>query len=696
MASVDRILVEFRKSPHYKGLSAPERSEAEAIIRERHANKLAEKIHEERQKQEKSGVHSLVGSTMAGFINFMDSATFGYLPTLGGAVGLDSQKMAEAIEVAQQTNPASSMAGRLGGLFAPLPSRVLGGAGALATRVTGTAWLADKARSAPFVARAGTQFLKQMASSGGAILAMRTAEYSEEDRTIHARLWDATKQTASDVASPTNLGMSAVAGALGAKFQRSHDKSMADLFAKYERITGKKVPASVASNSSDLHQFLDTASQTPGLANTVQKARETAVLGLRGMIREMTVKNAGRHASRESARKGAAKAVRKLAGDGEKPGILRDKKTTIEGAAFAIEQSNKLPDHTKSALRSGLKQIISTRPYTERRVGSSWGGVVNDFYTLLKKGDLTVDELEGLIKRTGEIAFSVNRANPLDPRLASRARHEARDFYSLLKIARRQSAPEYDRAVQTGRELRKMMEATKGVPISELDDAVLAGFWSSKKPLTAWRAAKGNLPPAESGALKAWLYHDLLGRVMDPNTGLVNGKRLSNLTSRNGRFNSQLLDEVLPGVRHELARHAVLSDRFKQGLLSETNARTASRGMRAAKLFGAPAMVAGGVVTFLGNPFGATGVALTAAGTAWLVKRASRSLINGALGDALSSSAQGAVPRGMTRLPATMAREGGVSGLAPQLGQVLRGIGSTAAQGARAIMEPNVQQGEQE
>ncbi len=641
-------------------------------------------VQDEQRAQAGGFLRGAAGAAGSAAMNFANTATLGYLPKIAGAVaGSESrERMEVGLEASRQVNPGAAAAGSLGAFFTPgSAARMATQAGARGvTALTGTRLLTQRTVESALAARAGSQIAQNFAGAAGGIGAMRLLESRDEDNSLSARLSTA----AEDIRSPVTLGTSVAFGAATARLTGPRStKSLQDLFDKYRKETGREIPPDIATDNAELQKFMDAAARVPGLANSVERVRTELIGGLRAMLNQVA-KRSGVPMSKPS--RTAAHGARHLVGGRDAGAVTRARRGPQE-AALTREGRNTLTSLQQQNLIAALRKSISGKPLSDER-GAEMTKFVRDFIRVAGKKRLDVEELEGFRKRAGSLGYGWGRG-PMDSRVAERGRVEARRFYTALDEAIESAGPQYARALHAGERLRRMEESLSSVKVSDVDDVILHSFWGTKgNPLKRWEALQEYGSPTDIAAMKGWYFWRLVEGASAKNGTLLPNK-LERMFSGAGMFNRQVVDKVLPGVRRELMDHAQIAELARKGILAAEGSQTAGRGARLALGTGA----AGTVAALLANPFATIGPVLGVGATAWVIRRASSSLVEGATGQAVSRLAQGVPPRGLASLPAALQSRGGIEGLGRDAVGALRDLTQLGGSGVQSAIRTR-QQGE--
>lgn len=589
-----------------------------------------------------SALHSLV----AGGIGAADTATFGYLPKVVSAMpGTGSEEEIRAsMDVARESNPIATTVGNVAGMFRG-PSAALsrlGGnaigrvAGGAATAVGGGRIIG--ALENEFARRFAVATLKNLATGTGAIATNELVRSREDDAGIGRRLSDA----ASMATNPVNLATSVAFGAVQAKLQRPPSAELASAVARYERITGKRVPIETLTDSAAQKSFYDTIARVPGMEDLIQRQRKDAVSGLKAVVSDIRSRVGAAGGGREVVRGQAARAVRNLVGDGADSALAVERRTVAANAIGPIG-AQEIPSHMFGRLARGWQRIQAGRP---RNTQSPELDAAFAEISKLQTGKSlpTLNEFEALRQQIGKIGHST----VLGARdVGSREKFEARRAYDLISALGRRYYPQYGNALNVGKSLRAMESALGDVNVSQLDDAMLSSFFSSKGAVKNWDTLVAKSTPDDIAAAKGWLFHRLMGRVSNAD-GFINPETLDKVTSR-GELNSQLIDKVLPGLLPELRDHAKLTaGMFGKGAgrFGPVGSQTASRGARLVNTMAMGGVPAAGaaLVHYLSNPFVGALAILGPVG----VKAAIRSALGGQVENAMQTLSRNG-PTGITR-----------------------------------------------
>lgn len=665
-----------------------ERARFAALANQERQRRIDAVADEERAAQQGSIPRRIAGNVVAGGMNAANTATFGRLPQIAGALpGGDRERMETALGASQQTNPIASTVGSFAGLLSPgsLSNVAMKAGGRALSAATGATKLTEATLAAPFLQRAAAQSAQNVISATGAIGTFNLLESREDGAGLAGRL----AKTAEQVKSPLTLGLAVGGGALAAKFTRPPEAQFRDLFARYRQITGKQIPASVVQDSVELHKAIDTMARAPGMAKHVERARREFLTGTRQIVQE--IGRRGGAPAGQTAERAAAGVVRARGTDAIR-GTVRAARQDPERTAFAAESSNRISRDTTMSLIRNLRDVMTGSagraggpgPITPLSKadprGSEMTGILSDFSRVVRSGKVTVNDLEALRKRLGDGAWGFNRADPGSAQWSSRGRSEAAGMYDAVVAAMETKAPTFVQAMRNGEKLRRMEEALSEAKVSNVAETTLRAFWSGQKPLDRWRAIKDRGTPEDVGALRGW-YFDSLIRASELGNGTVSASKLQKLLARPGMFNSQVMDDVLPGVRQDLVRMASIYERAAQGLTKAEGSQTAGRGMFAAASAGGVGLI----VAAMTNPYSAAAAALKATGALWLVKRLQQSIVSGAVEQRLSQLGQGQVTP-MGPLPAAIQQQGGLSGLGGAALGGVRELGETTGQAVGAAL----------
>ena len=620
------------------------KGEYQALVESRRAKAVEQRaaMDETIGPKASGALHSLV----AGGIGAADTATFGYLPKMVSALpGTGSEdEIRASMDVASESNPIATTVGNVVGMFKG-PSAALNRLGGSAVgRVAGGAATAAGggriigALENEFARRFAVATLKNLATGSGAIATNELLRNREDDAGLGQRLADA----ASMATNPVNLATSVVFGAAQAKLQRPPSADLASAVARYERITGKRVPIETLTDSASQKAFYDSIARVPGMEDVIQRQRKDAVAGLKAVVSDLRRQAGAAGGGREAVRGQAAKAVRDLVGDGTESVLAAERRTAAANAIGPIG-SQEIPSHMFGRLARGWQRIKAGRP---RNTQSPELDAAFAEISKLQTGRAlpTLNEFEALRQQIGKIGHSTI----LGARdVGNREKFEARRAYDLISALGRRYYPQYGDALNVGKSLRAMESALGDVQVSQLDDAMLSSFFASKSAAKNWDTLVAKAAPEDVAAAKGWLFYRLMGRVSNAD-GYINPETLDKVTSR-GELNSQLIDKVLPGLLPELRDHAKLTAGMLgkgAGRFGPVGSQTASRGARlvnTAVMGGVPAAGAA-LVHYLSNPFVGALAILGPAG----VKAALRSALGGQIENAMQTLSRSG-PTGITR-----------------------------------------------
>lgn len=627
---------------------------------------------------------SLAGSARAARTALVNQITLGQIPRVGGWLG--GPQVREGIEnelaATRTSNPAAWTVGSIGGFFLPGGAKALTGlAGRGAAKLLGGEALAARAAGSHIAARGAAQLYRNLVSSGSSVAAYEAVTAGTdplEERTTGERIWGI-------LSSPSYWAMNLAGSGLAARYQRTEpDRALKDIFATYERVTGKKLPADVLSDARSLQIFLRTAARTPGLADKVAKVQKEFATGMTRVVEDIAQrKGAARGSTRQ-----AAETVRRVGlGSRKTPSVVTQTRRGIEGGPLAQEFDNLLDPRAQATLLANLRKARSGYSPLDP-VGPDLVKGLRGLEDLASKRLLTTRDLEAVRKTMGNMAFEkANPLNPLDKNFSDASRRIAREAYTSVMAALSSSAPKYSAALKQGEAFRDLERAFSDVKVSQLDVAQMARFFApgrSGAVIERWRGLKDlvTVAPEDLGAMRAWYFRSLVDRITLKSGGLSLDKLTKALNNPRSIHNRQVMEEILPGVADELSAAAKVWERAYRGLFSEANSATFER----SAVLGGLTAAAGFIYAMITNPnMGALGSALGATGSAWLVKQTAQSLISGAASDALRQLASGQSLPALATTPAAVGAGGGASGIAGGLSRGLREEGLTIQQGLERL-----------
>jgi hypothetical protein len=682
----ERFEAEIRDLPEEDRNAA--RAEFLRGLDEERQRRIAIVAEAERGAQGSSVLRSAAGTVGAAGLHFANAGTLNYLPKIAGAVaGPESREKVEtALAASRETNPIASVAGEIGGYVkggtpAAIVSRAASkaatralGAGVVATGLTRVRSLVEAAAMKPFLARASAAALENLVGGSAAITATNLVDGS--DRTLRQRLADSYHAAV----SPTNIGLSAGLGAWAGKYLKPVEQELKPLFEQFKRSTGKQLPAFITGDSAELAQEFDLALQTPGVANVANRVKKSVIDGTREMIASFG-RNAGAAEGRTA--QGAA-AVRRLAGtEASVLGPARTSALTLarqgaEKAALVREGANTLSPAQRTDFLRLTGAALKDKSRLDPR-GGDMEGLIVDLGRAMKRGPVSLTDLEALRQRLGKIGFVVSDTE--------RGRVEAQRVYAIVDTFIDQIGPEYGRALKAGEQLRRAEEAFATAKVSNLDAKTLARFWSGDNPLERLAVLTRRGLPEDVAAAKGFLFSSLV-RASSNADGMLVGSKLARNLAGSTMFARQVIDEALPGVADDLTRMAKIHDRARAAFTqnSKTYGRSSRLMNRALNASSAGALVAG----LFGNPFLTIGPALGAMGIRWVAREAMRNMVDGRMAEARSLLSQGVAPAPIGPAAAAIGAQGGATGIAntavqsaapigQAIGQIMGGVGRQLA-----------------
>ena len=645
----------FLRLAKERGITDPQRLGAMLqIAKQKYQRRVDPAVEISRQVQKQSTFNRVTSGIAAGAVNLLDTATFGAIPKIAGAIGGEKVRtgLEIGLEATEIANPAESLAGDLGGFFSGPASLVAKGGAKIASAASGGNALVRGTQGSGFAIRGLAQTWQNLAGGAGALTGLRVLEDRTEDVTIGGRIQDAIH----DVSSPLNLGLSVATAGISAKFTRVKDQELARVIAKFEMRTGQKVPPDVATNSAKLQDFMDSAARDPGTSRAIERMQARITKAFGEMIDDMARSGRGLGKSVDANAAGGARAARRVSGsvvDDQLAAAAETRRGLVRGP-YQAEKLNLLTHKDKASMLGGLREILVRNSREGKEALGGFQEIVKKTMRFAKGKEVNVAQVETLLKEAGRLGFGgANKLNPGDPRTADAARRMARGFYAVLNKVIDGPAPTYASARRAGEVFRKMEKVIQPEKVRQLETGVMRTFWSKPGLL----GKNGRLEQLDkfnsmqdSQSARGWLFHRLVDTVVNKKTGLLNEDRLHKVFSANGMFNREVIDKALPGIRQELMDLARLSTRMKKGAFRAEGSQTAGRVARSVNVV---ANMTGIMTLFnamVGNPHGSTTAVLGAWGLRLAYVGVSRQVINGKLGAAISETAKFG-PQGLQRLP---------------------------------------------
>jgi len=652
----------------------------------------------------------LAGRAAAGVAGATNAATLGRDQQLMDALG-NPQYGIES-DANKQLYPGSYGVGQLVGGFVGPVSRVLGGVAGGAASMLGSTGLAAQ----PFLNRAAALTAQNLVGGAAASTAVRMGEFNrgDEGANVQGRL----ARVANDITNPLGVGLAVAGGAMGANFMKPAPKDAASksvdiLIQKYEAMNGRKVPASMRANSASLYEMMDVIAQDPRLKDDVAKVRDETTRGLQNMIRDMGKRQGG--LSKELSEGRASSAVSRQVGSRGVDGLPTQLRRGAESKAMGRENvsGSTLDPASAHYAANALDSIIRGRSRDDV-VGDGWVALSKTLQKRLRETSdrtesvveqipgmygktavtrtrnvpgtpISVDDLEGLRKQIAEIGFP--DAGVFAPKVAARARIEAKSFYHVLTRASESSFPTYAQSMRAGEKLRRVEELYQDVGVSDVPAETIGAFFHGPDILKRFEDAKQRFLPEDVSALKGWLAWDVIEKSSTAD-GLLSQAKLLQTLRLNGRTNRSVVSRILPGFIEEIQTMAQLDARAKRGPLAPVGSRTATRGISEIATVARPAAAAGVVATWISNPFAGAATLLGTTGVGWLTKHARKSLIDGTMGELAASMATGGMPPAMTRIPTAVSSAGGFPELANTVGRAIGDVATTLPQGVMQSITP--------
>jgi hypothetical protein len=384
--SIEAVMEEMTSDPRYKDLSP----NAQKAARE-HKLRTATRARELAVKQDAALVREYdknhTGESLKGFATgVLDTATFGQIPNIVGALGGDEAEEAlrRKLEARAAARPVSTTAGEMAGYFVG-PAGVVGravstvaasgmrlatGRAALLAGKVGVPTVVMGAMEKSFFGRFMAATGENVAGGSAAIVAQRALEdnngsnmWGEDSASTRGySLSSRIDSVTSDLSHPLTAALMLGGAGVSTALTKSRSKEMAKAIAFYEKETGQKVPVEVLTDSFAYSQFMDNLRALPGSLK-VQEATRTGLLAGFHKIAEKVRVRAG---VADSAKAGAA--ARAAAGSQASEGVVTGVRRGT--GARAIQEADgigPLPETVHVELRAGLETVLS------RRQGGAYG-----------------------------------------------------------------------------------------------------------------------------------------------------------------------------------------------------------------------------------------------------------------------------------------------------------------------------------
>jgi hypothetical protein len=568
-----------------------------------------------------------------------------------------------ALDVSAETNPLASMVGSVGGLVGGPAGKALTMLGGATTRGFGiTSNLAGRGAATKVAAH----FLNNLVAGVTTNTAARLVEARKDDATIGTRLADAI----GDFSSPTGaalFGGSAILGAaVSARLQRGMDADLRPIIAKFERITGKRVPADTLTNAREMQGFMDMVARTPGMADEVAKVEKSMKQGVLQMIDHIRKSQGAKGGRPESVAERAAVGARKLTGTGfeRESGTLTKLRRSTEQAAIGPAKRAVLPDPMLRSMQNGFRHLKNTRGLVAKagaidEIGDSFADLVNKSQQGGKP--LRFEDFEAIRKEIGKIAFPANALEAADPRISTRARYEASRFMKLMLAARQRYFPAVDSAMEVAEKLRRAEDALPMERIQQLDDVTMRRFLGGAGAPKRIASLLQYGSPDDVAAARGWLFNEAMQSITKQSgEALSTTDKVSKAFRASGPMNRQVVDALMPGFRREMTDLAKLGDvMFGRGLLGPAGSQTYGRGARAITAVAVPASIAAATyaMLFLEDPYSKVAATLGPLGVATAVGLLSKSAVSGSLQHLMGDLARGQA-RPPVRTPVALRQAG--------------------------------------
>lgn len=599
-------------------------------------------------------VLSAISGPIAGAAAAGDTMTSGYASRLAGAVlpGISADEGAATVDALRQQYPAYTFAGDLYGGFRSPVARAGGQGGASVAEQIGER---INSLSGNALGRyAAESFLVRAARNAGAnLVAGGTAAGAYEGS--HAGYGDdfrARLSAAADaVTNPLNAALSVGLGAATAGLQvrqANRARAISPVIQRYEAITGQRLPVSIYTDNQALHKAMDAMARVPELADDVARVREQTFSGMREFGQRITERLTG---GTVGPRRPAAQVIRDATGRlvGERPveGAFTQRREAIQERFFRRYGNRHVAEPAVRQLLDVYDDVVRSRPrgIPTTAMDDLFNPIAASRRNITRQPPAeTMASLEAIRKQlvTHSRTFT-GEAPPGDKVRLDRGGFEARRLYGAVLEAMNQTVPtHFDRVNRISQYFHRIEESFAGVKPNDVDDKLTSGFWESKNVLTAWRgqARRGN--PMDTESLRGEYLYQAMSEMADPNTGLVSEKRLAKALRSSTKFNAQVMDEVIPGLRQELHDIARLSSVVRDTFPAE-GSQTAGRAAVFASQASRAAQIASLAVGLFTNPYSGVATSLGIGGIRQAIKQFNRSMISGSGQDMMQAMARSGV-----------------------------------------------------
>ena len=591
----------------------------------------------------------------AGTLGFLESASLGYGPPLlraqASRMSGTSVPELEGLDLAVQKEfPNLYKMGNLAGNFVGPVAKGLGTVGRVVGRLGGIGGAAAgrglvaagvKPLAREFNQRLLTNFVSNLTGGAAAVATAEAARY-REDAGLAQRLGDAAYATQEMAKNPLALGLFAGGSYVQTKLSRPPAAELASMRDRFERISGKRVPTEVLTDSADQRAAADALARIPGFQDDIAKQKTEMIAGLKATLEDIRSTTGAKGGGREALRGQAAQAVRGIVGEDVKSPVTAQRRGSMRAALEADATAQPL---AAQILSDAVDAAKATRP---RLAQSQMDGIFKEIQDIAKTGGkLNAEDLEELRQQVSGLAkYAKSPLSEAGARAGNRTDAEAGMLYDAITEAARRTTPNYYNALNLSKTLHRVEEALGDVPIRRIDDSQAAAFFkegSTGDFPRRWQALVQNSTPDDISAIRGWYWYRLVRAVGDDRTHTISTKRLDAFLERPGSpFNSQIAETVLlPGGVHQLRQYAQFSENLlvKKGRFSAEGSGTAGRlaqYARPAAVMGSVATAAAVITGQITNPYGPIAGVLGAVG----VRAAIRSAMGGLLENAMQNASR--------------------------------------------------------
>jgi hypothetical protein len=650
--------------------------------------RLAQLIAQEQQAQGASPMRRAAGSVVAGGMHLADTATFGTLPQIAGALGGDSQKVEDALAISERTNPGAAAVGDFSAFFTPGSAARMATQGGAKLASRGLASIAAKQAGSGYMRRAGSQIGAALLSSAGGIGAMQAGEVVGDvaggmDAT--AAVEEAFATTREQFSSPLNLGLAIGIGSVAGAFRSVPTQEGMRIKKIAQKLGINPTPDMVragAEGGDVASKAMSRFGRMPGF----EGVRSRFLRGVTGALD----RNIARIRSDSAGSKDvAARAVREITG-GAKPGRITQARKAQQRRAFAAEGKNEIGEGSQNAIERVANDFVKTSVERGENLSPQMGAWFKRYNKALKvatkKGKTlqigTVENLRQQLKEVGKIAKNnPDLLSEADSRLAKQLLGTIDEIYQskagLVHRTQRAAKALHTTQAQMGKVSPRVVKDAS---------ATLDELFAAKNFQRRWDAIEEYASPEELSALKGVYFARMVEKsssYMDE--GRTIGKAaLSKAMGSSGPFEREKATRILGReVLDELDDMATISDSVKRGLGKHAGSDTQVNLTMAGLLAGASSSLLT-MYLAVNNPVMATKLFLTGLGTVG-TKVAINSVITGKSRDALNKLASGQPVAGLGRGAAAIQGVG-----VDELSGVVKestGLATAGASGLKGVQE---------